>query len=56
MGQGAAADPAAGEHPLAIIEHGGLARGHGACGGIENEIGFSGASSGVEGCRDRSLC
>jgi hypothetical protein len=56
MGQGAAADPTAGEHSLAIIEHGGLARGHGACRSIEDEVGFSGASSRVEGCRDRQLC
>ena len=56
VGQGGAADPAAAENPLAIIKHGGLARGHGACWSIENEIGFSGATSRVEGCRDSSLC
>ena len=56
MGQGAMADPTAGEHPFAIIEHGGLARGHGACRSIENEVRFSDSSPRVEGCRDRLLC
>ncbi len=36
------ADPAAAEHPLAVVQHGGLARRDRACRGVEDEFGFPG--------------
>ena len=42
MGQAGPADPAAAEHPVAVIEHRGLARRHRARRRVENELGFTG--------------
>ena len=55
MGQGAAADPAAAEDALAIEEHGGLARCHGAGWGIEDKFAFVGFGAGIKCRRDRHL-